>query len=309
MPICDSLLFKDINTFHHFLRNVSECTAKGGYFIGTCYDGRDVMRELRKFSYDSGPKIYEGSQLICEIIKQYDNEEFEMNDSCLGKQILVYQDSINQYLPEYLVNFKFFERMMNMYGFSLLSNRELDQLNIPFASTGMFSDLFDLMRRNPSAEYADGLKMTNSEKMVSFLNRYFIFKKTDVEINAETVANSFIRPVEPDETLFPPPEAVEQPEETPVVPLHRVIELKSTKETEPLPQVEVTPVIQIINKKPRTKKVSIVEAPKEAPKEEAVVIAPPKEKRKYTKKVVEAPKEEVVVEAPKEKRKYTKKAK
>lgn len=302
--------FKDVNTFHHFLRNVSECTEKGGYFIGTCYDGRDVMRELRKFSYDSGPKIYEGNQLICEIIKQYDNEEFEMNDSCLGKQILVYQDSINQYLPEYLVNFKFFERMMNMYGFSLLTNRELDQLNIPFASTGMFSDLFELMRRSPSAEYADGLKMTNSEKMVSFLNRYFIFKKMDVEINAETVANSFIQPAEVDKTLLPPVEAIQSPEETQVVvPLHRVIELKSGPPQEQVVE-EVKEQPQVIpittTKKPRTtKKVSIVEVPKE----EVIIIEPPKEKRKYTKKVVDVPKEVIPIEPPKEKRKYTKKAK
>ena len=322
--------FKNTNTFHNFLRNVSECTATNGYFIGTCYDGHTVMRQLDRFAYDYGLKMYEGTQLICEIVKQYDTEDFDDDETCLGKQILVYQDSINQYLPEYLVNFRFLAKMMDIYGFKLLTNTELDQLRIPFASSGMFSELFRQMERNPSPEYADGLRMTESEKDVSFLNRYFIFKKIN-NPTAETIANSFIRPVQEDETINPT--AVAEPErrvEETVLPLHRAIELKSATivEDQEEPPIGHTQTKKITDKptKPRTKKVAfrppspeegeivddlpvVVDEPPVVVDDLPVVveekeIVEPKPKRKYTKKVVVEEKE---VTETKPKRKYTKK--
>ena len=39
--------FEDDKTLHSFLRNVSECTKVGGYFIGTCYDGETVFQLLK----------------------------------------------------------------------------------------------------------------------------------------------------------------------------------------------------------------------------------------------------------------------
>jgi mRNA (guanine-N7-)-methyltransferase len=320
--------FKNTNTFHNFLRNVSECTATNGYFIGTCYDGHTVMRQLDRFAYDSGLKMYEGTQLICEIVKQYDTEDFDDDESCLGKQILVYQDSINQYLPEYLVNFRFLAKMMEIYGFKLLTNTELDQLNIRFATTGMFSELFRQMERNPSSEYADGLRMTESEKDVSFLNRYFIFKKIN-NPTAETVANSFIRPVQEDETINPTTVAEPaRPVEETVLPLHRVIELKSATiaEDQEEPPIGHIQTKKITDKptKPRTKKVAFQSSPEEGEVEELsdkqvvdeppvvveekeiqAVVVEPNPKRKYTKKVVVEEKEAV---EPKPKRKYTKKS-
>jgi mRNA (guanine-N7-)-methyltransferase len=312
--------FKNTNTFHNFLRNVSECTAINGYFIGTCYDGHTVMRQLDKYPYDNGLKIYEGQQLICEIVKQYDTEEFENDETCLGKQILVYQDSINQYLPEYLVNFRFLVKMMELYGFTLLNNQELRQLDVPFASTGMFSDLFRIMERNPSPEYADGLRMTESEKDVSFLNRYFIFKKT-TNPTAEMVANSFIRPVQEDETINPTATAEPmRPEEETVLPLHRAIKLTSATNVEEEHIVEELIVEEHIEEpkkitdkpvktvKPRTKKVAFVSPTVEPP------IAPPiapqvdEKEAPIQKPIKRATKKEVKEGEEKPKRKYTKKS-
>ena len=289
--------FKNTDTFHNFLRNVSECTAMHGYFIGTCYDGHAVMDKLDRYTYDTGVKMYEGNKLICEIIKQYDSEEFEADETCLGKQILVYQDSINQYIPEYLVNFRFLVRMMELYGFALLNNHELKQLNLQIASTGMFVDLFRQMERNPLPENADGLRMTESEKMVSFLNRYFIFKKIN-NVNAETVANSFIQPEKEDASLSPPVEQAPEPTEI-VLPLHRAIELKSSthieeeEETKEPKQKATTKKITEKVKNPRTKKVAAFNSPEEG--EEVVV-----KKRAPKKAVVEEKKEEVKEEVKEE---------
>lgn len=38
--------FKDKDTIHQLMRNVCECTRLGGYFIGTCYDGKEVFNKL-----------------------------------------------------------------------------------------------------------------------------------------------------------------------------------------------------------------------------------------------------------------------
>jgi len=38
--------FESETTLHNFLRNLSECTAVNGYFIGTCYDGRKIFNQL-----------------------------------------------------------------------------------------------------------------------------------------------------------------------------------------------------------------------------------------------------------------------
>jgi hypothetical protein len=324
--------FKNTDMLHNFLRNVSECTAMHGYFIGTCYDGHTVMNKLDRYTYDTGVKMYEGNKLICEIIKQYDSEEFEEDETCLGKQILVYQDSINQYIPEYLVNFRFLVKMMEMYGFALLNRPELAQLNLQIASTGMFGDLFRQMERNPLPENADGLRMTESEKMVSFLNRYFIFKKIN-NITAETVANSFIRPEKEDASLSSPVEQAPEPAEI-VLPLHRAIELKSSTHVEEgveetTKQKATTKKITEKVKNPRTKKV-VFESPEEGEEVEVVVKkrAPKKatpvpnvvekeeEKKEVDVEVVakkRAPKKASIVEEKKEgeevkpKRKYTKK--
>jgi hypothetical protein len=251
--------FRNEYTFHNFLRNVSECTAMNGYFVGTCYDGHTIMRELANYALDDGLRIYEDRQLICEIRKKYDTEEFEDDASSLGKEILVYQDTINQYLPEFLVNFRYLTRMIQLYGFELLSRSECKQINLPTSSfdassEGMFKSMFRMMELHPGPENADALKMTENEKRISFLNRYFVFKKVR-EINAESVANSFIRPTVADPTIVGQEEKIEPLQD--VSPLYTKIKLKSNTDVSPPAVVEVEQVpakVPVKTKSSKTKK-------------------------------------------------------
>ena len=41
-------MFENQETLHNFLRNVSEVTKEGGYFIGTCYNGQNIFNEFIK---------------------------------------------------------------------------------------------------------------------------------------------------------------------------------------------------------------------------------------------------------------------
>jgi hypothetical protein len=182
--------FENANTIQNFLRNVSECTAEGGYFIGTSYDGRAIFNVLKDVQEGESVEIKTGEggdegtddKTIWKITKQYSQSVFENNITSLGYAIDVYQESINKTFREYLVNYSYLNRIMENYGFALIEKDEAQSLHLPRA-TGMFSDLYHAMEeevhrdRRKRKDVGDSLNMTAHEKQVSFYNRYFIYKK------------------------------------------------------------------------------------------------------------------------------------
>ena len=189
-------MFENNTTFYNFLRNVAECTKLNGYFIGTSYDGKSVFNMLKRKGQSESMEIYTGDKKVWAVFKDYTAESFANDDSSLGYQISVYQESINQTLPEYLVNYDFFIEAMEKYGFVIVPRDEAKTLGLP-EGTGMFIELYNMMmdevKRNPikESDYRDASKMRKYEKDISFLNRYFVFKKIRT-INAEKLTNSIL---------------------------------------------------------------------------------------------------------------------
>jgi len=144
-----------------------------------------------------------GRVRICEIVKRYNDTGFPADDTSLGYRVDVYQESINQFMPEYLVNFDFFVEMMENYGFKLVTRDEARQMGLP-NSTGLFSELYDDMmsdiRRNRELEvdYKEAPFMSQVERSVSFLNRYFVFRKV-VSVDAAKKERLFLKHVSLDE--------------------------------------------------------------------------------------------------------------
>ena len=186
--------FETGKTLDNFLRNISECTQPGGYFIATCYDGRTVFEMLRKKDKGEGISIYgnEGKDKIFEIQKMYDETGFADDETSIGYPINVFQESINNYAVEYLVNYEFFRRSMENYGFSLATDEEARSYGF-LRGSGMFDELFKSMKletdKNPASRkwYENAVMMTEEEKRISFLNRYFIFKKAH-NVNTDKVS-------------------------------------------------------------------------------------------------------------------------
>lgn len=184
--------FRDIETLTGFLRNVSECCKVGGYFIGTSYDGRAVFRKLEGKKIGESIFINNNGVKMWEIKKQYDSGEFQNNISSLGHRVDVYQESINKTFAEYLVNYEYLTQLLENYGFVLLERDDARSLGLP-ESMGNFDQLFYEMqsqiknRRLRSSDIQSALEMTPDEKKISFLNKYFIFKKVR-EVNAEEVS-------------------------------------------------------------------------------------------------------------------------
>jgi len=185
-------LFENQSSFQNFMRNVSECTALNGYFIGTTYDGKVIFNMLKKKKMGESVELYEGDRKIWEIRKDYDDDKFDDDVTSLGYKIEVFQETINKMFPEYLVNFDYLERVMENYGFKLITRDEAKMIGLPEGS-GSFNDLYNLMESEiknyplQNEKYGTALKMSPNEKKISFLNRYFVFKKIS-HVNAEKIA-------------------------------------------------------------------------------------------------------------------------
>lgn len=175
--------FENETTVNNFIRNVAECTAMNGYFIGTCYDGQIVFNKLKPMKKNENITISKKGNKIFEITKLYDVDVFADDEKSLGLPINVYQETINNVFREYLVNFQYLVSLMNKYGFILISDEESNKLGLPRGS-GLFNELFNIMeneiKANPQKkyDYGDSLNMTKEEKEISYMNRYFVFKKT-----------------------------------------------------------------------------------------------------------------------------------
>ena len=180
--------FENPIMLHGFMQNLAENTKIQGYFISTCFDGKsvfDLLKDKEKgesHSFMTDPK-YGPSKKICEIIKKYDETGFPEDENSIGFAIDVYQESINKICREYLVNFQYLVRIMEDYGFTLVTTDEAKQMGLP-DSSGLFSELYaDLendIKMNPKIkkDFKQAAHMTPVEKNISFLNRYCIFKKT-----------------------------------------------------------------------------------------------------------------------------------
>lgn len=212
-------MFETPQTLYNFLRNVSETTKVGGYFIGTSYDGRSIFDMLKQKKQGDNVVVMENDEKLWEVTKQYDNDEFLDNESSLGYGIDVYQESINKVFREYLVNYEYLTRILENYGFTLLTINEVKDLNLP-DSTGLFNDLFGLMKnelkRNKRAanEYGDAANMTQGERKISFLNRYFIYKKIR-NVDAEKITLNLLgsSEIENNDTTVQVEEVVEEVKE------------------------------------------------------------------------------------------------
>ena len=175
--------FENINTFQNFLRNLNENCKMGGYVIGTCYDGDKLFRALKKKQpNDSVFVLNKAGVKMWGIQKKYAHTTFPNDELSLGYQIDVYQESINKTFSEYLVNFKYFTRMLANYGFEPINDAEAQNMGFPTA-IGSFETLFDTMDNDiknsklNAIVVGDALNMSENERKISFLNNYFIYKK------------------------------------------------------------------------------------------------------------------------------------
>ena len=212
--------FENDETLHNFLRNVSETCALGGYFVGSAYDGKKVFKMLMDKKQNEKVEIYNDEHKIWSLQKMYDNDVFEDDSTSIGYPIGVYQESINKTFTEYLINFTYLEKLMTMYGFELISKEEATRMKLP-QSTGLFDKLYSHMKgevkRSSKMRKEIGRSMelddekNLGQQTISFLNRYFVFKKvTDVDAKQVMKLNTSGTS---ETTVLAIPETIEESEE------------------------------------------------------------------------------------------------
>ena len=142
---------------------IDENIKKGGYFIGCCFDGKAVFDLLHDVELNGLKVGHKDGKVIWKIRKKYNLKSWSQEDASVfyDLPIDVYIQSINMNITEYLVNFE-------------MLVQKLQDVNIKLVQTNMFKDMYDSQKKS---------NLSDDEKILSFLNRQFIFKKvSDSEI-------------------------------------------------------------------------------------------------------------------------------
>jgi predicted NAD-dependent protein-ADP-ribosyltransferase YbiA (DUF1768 family) len=154
-----------------FLRNVSDCLAMGGLFVGCCFDGQRVFDALRPIPEGGSLVGKEKDAEIWKITKRYSAMDLTNGVESLGLPIEVDFVSIGTTQREYLVSFEYLKAKMAEIGCDLLTQEECRALDL-VNSTALFEESHDMAARR-------GQKFTMSPtvRQYSFFNRWFIFKR------------------------------------------------------------------------------------------------------------------------------------
>jgi len=225
--------FKDVETVHNFIRNVCECCKVSGYFIGTTYNGEKIFKKLNKKKEKESLSIINDGEKMWEIKKMYNKDSFPNDENSLGYAIGVWQETINKYFTEYLVNFEYFKYLMKIYGFDILTKDNLSEIGFKH-SIGSFKELFNMMNSELTDnklnknDIASANKMNKDEQKISFLNNYFIFQKKR-DVDAKNIFNLYVNK-SVQEKLHKELEEGEIDEDSPVkIPIKRKVKKLKTK--------------------------------------------------------------------------------
>ncbi len=194
--------FKDKNTFLEFVRNLTENCKVGGFVIGTCYDGDKIFNLLKdKNPNETIVKKNNTGEIIWKMTKRFDGNDIKPDESSLGLEIDIYQESINKTHTEYIVLFDYFTKILDLYGFAPCPPEDLARFGLD-SPIGSFSKLFELMNDDikegkfNKKNIGKATEMTDGEKFVSFLNNYYVYKKIR-NVNIQTVENSLNHVADP----------------------------------------------------------------------------------------------------------------
>lgn len=178
--------FKSMTSLKTFASNVAENLNDNGYFIGTCFDGHKVSQLLEdKKLQESIVRTVDDERVVWAIKKTFEEFNETNPEENIGKEIEVYIDSINKKVPEYLVDYNLLVSILEKHDIFPLNSEECQRLGLQM-TTGTFDELYDnAINKNSKvldtsqldAPLQSLMRMSDQEKDLSFLNRWFIFRK------------------------------------------------------------------------------------------------------------------------------------
>lgn len=167
-------MFRDEPTLGGFLMNLADTVKEGGYFVGCCRDGDSVARLMASASDQSSVAGRDGRVDSWILTKRYGSgigSSVPPSAAGLGLAVDLEFFAGGETSTEYLVSWPYLQSQMATCGLDLLTPEECATLGLP-AATQMFSETW-------TAASAEGTEfaMTDAIRRLSFLNRWFVFKR------------------------------------------------------------------------------------------------------------------------------------
>jgi hypothetical protein len=156
------------------LQNIADNLKIGGLFVGTNFDGDMVFNMLRRTPKGKSRAGILNGRNLWEITKQYDADQLPQDDSAFGMAVDVNFISIGLTHREYLIPWKLFVEKMKTVGCQLLDEEDLQKIGLE-NSTNLYENSYDMAMRTSKKK---DFEMNEVAKEFSFLNRWYIFKRT-----------------------------------------------------------------------------------------------------------------------------------
>lgn len=168
--------FANKETFDGLLRNISETLAIGGYFVGCNFDGQKVFDFLRGKKMGESILGQDATSTLWEITKEYEADELPTDDSAFGMAIDVEFISIGSKHREWLVPFELLKAKMATIGCELVGQKELEAIGLKGykESTSLFDTAYEKIPKASKKKF----EMSDAVSKFSFLNRWYVFKRT-----------------------------------------------------------------------------------------------------------------------------------
>jgi len=177
--------FNNEESFNGLLQNISDNLKIGGYFFGTAFDGERVFQLLRGLPEGGQRSGVDNASVLWTITKRFSIDEIPVGSDGFGLAIDVEFISIGTSQMEYLVPFDLLVNKMKTIGLELLEEEDLKVMGLG-TSSGTFDLSYDAAKK-AGKQY----QMIEAVKQFSFLNRWFIFKRTSqgpgLEVKVEEV--------------------------------------------------------------------------------------------------------------------------
>jgi SAM-dependent methyltransferase len=174
LQFCFHYFFEDEISFRSILQNINDNLKIGGFVIGTTFDGERVYEQLQNKEFITGTTF--SGETMWKIEKKYSDKKlvFTNKKAIFGKKIDVFLKTIGNIHTEYLVNFKYLDKIMEEYGFSKISVKPFEDFYNELIEGKSIMDLTD---KELEKDMESVKKMSEEEKRFSFLSSGFIYKK------------------------------------------------------------------------------------------------------------------------------------
>jgi hypothetical protein len=198
-------MFRDEATLQGFLTNLADLVKVGGYFVGCGRDGDAVARLLASAGPDQNSVVgADGRTEAWMLTKRYGTgigASMPPSAAGLGLAVDVEFVAAGETSTEYLMSWPYLQARLAECGLELLTAEELALLGLS-ASTQMFSETWTQAEAG-----GDVFAMTDAIKRLSFLNRWFIFKRRSDRRPAPLVVGQVVAPPSVTEVMPLGPEA------------------------------------------------------------------------------------------------------